>query len=39
MVLISYVITNIFLYLDWVLDGKQSFSFLREATFSCRTDI
>lgn len=32
-------VTNIFLDLDWVLDGKQSFSFLREATFSCTMDI
>lgn len=30
MALISYVITNVFWYLDIVLDGKQSFSFLRE---------
>ena len=30
MVLISYIITNVFWYLDVVLDGKQSFSFFRE---------
>lgn len=30
MVLISYVITNVFWYLDIVLDEKQSFSSLRE---------
>lgn len=30
MVFISYVITNVFWYLDIVLDEKQSFSFLRK---------